>query len=78
MEGWGECGDSQAGFTDESKEREAMSEGKQRAEIRAEVLRQECPIQCGRRRMGRWEDPGGEVRKSQREDLGSVDGCRCC
>lgn len=55
-----------------------MSEGKQRAEIRAEVLRQECPIQCGRRRMGRWEDPGGEVRKSQREDLGSVDGCRCC
>lgn len=38
-EGWGECGDSQADFTDESKESKAKAEGKQRAEIRAEVLR---------------------------------------
>lgn len=26
---WGECGDSQAGFTDESKVSNAMAEGKQ-------------------------------------------------
>lgn len=57
-----------------------MEEGFHHDTDRAEVLRQECPacpIQCGRR-MGRWEDPEGEVRKSQREDLGSIDGCRCC